>query len=186
MILKGNLGGRETALGIINSGQYGFDLHDGEARLSVLRSALYCHERTFDVGAPRYRKHMDQGVHEIRVLLIAGDHTAVRTAVAGLADWVSAPPYALAHFPIGDAIPSHREILRVDPGSIRLIACKRSWDGQSLVARFQETVGDETVGTVRLMEPSVSARMRFRPYQIKTIRFERDGTWREVSMVEEE
>jgi alpha-mannosidase len=29
-------------------------------------------------------------------------------------------------------------------------------------------------------------RLTFRPYEIKTIRFERDGTWNEVAMIEEE
>jgi alpha-mannosidase len=182
MILKG---GKETALGIVNNGQYGFDLHDGEVRLSVLRSALYCHERSFDLSTVQYRKHMDQGVHEIRVLLIPGDYPAVRNAVAGLADWLSAPPYALAHLPIGDANPAQREIMTLEPGNIRLIACKRSWDAHSLVIRFQETVGEETQATVRLLQPDLTVRLRFRPYEIKTIRFEKDGRWNEVAMIEE-
>jgi alpha-mannosidase len=186
MILKGTLRGRETALGIVNSGQYGFDLQDGEVRLSVLRGALYCHERTFDLGAPRYRKHMDQGVHEIRLVLTAGDHTEVLPTVAGLADWVSTPPYALAHLPIGDETPGQQELLNVEPGNIRLVACKRSWDAAALVLRFQETIGEGTDGVVSLKRPSISVRLRFRPYQIRTIRIERDGSWREVSSVEEE
>ena len=186
MILKGSIEGRETALGIVNSGQYGFDLKNGEVRLSVLRSALYCHERSFDLGTPRHRKHMDQGVHDIRVVLIAGDVAAVGNAVAGLADWLSAPPYALAHFPIGDETPSQREIMSMEPGNIRLIACKRSWDAHSLVMRFQESAGEETAGIVRLLHPAVTVRLTFRAYEIKTIRFERDGSWNEVTMIEEE
>ena len=186
LVLRGTVGGRPTALGIVNSGLYGFDLKDGEVRLSVLRSALYCHERSFDLGAPRYRKHMDQGVHDFRVILIAGDTTDVVRAVPGLADWLSAPPYALAHFPIGDEVPSHREIMNVEPGNVRLIACKRSWDANALIVRFEEAAGEETQGVVRLLHPTVSARLTFRPYEIKTIRFERDGTWNEVTMIEEE
>jgi hypothetical protein len=76
--------------------------------------------------------------------------------------------------------------MSVDPGNIRLIACKRSWDANALVMRFQEAVGEETEGIVRLLSPSVSARLKFRPYEIKTIRFERDGSWREVAMIEEQ
>ncbi|HEX7574713.1 MAG TPA: hypothetical protein VF514_16620 [Bacteroidota bacterium] len=52
--------------------------------------------------------------------------------------------------------------------------------------RFQEAVGEVTEGTVLLRHPSVSVRLAFRPYQIKTIRFERDGSWNEVPMIEEE
>jgi alpha-mannosidase len=176
---------KETALGIVNSGQYGFDLNDGEVRLSVLRSPLYCHERTFDLGTPRYRKHMDQGVHEIRVVLIPGEYPTVRNAVAGLADWLSTPPYALAHFPIGEETPSQREVMTLDPANIRLIAFKRSWDANSLVVRFQEIAGEATPATVHLPHPKLTARLNFSPYEIKTVRFERDGKWNEVTMIEE-
>jgi alpha-mannosidase len=186
LVLKGAIGGKATALGIVNSGQYGFDLKDGEVRLSVLRSALYCHERSFDPGAPRYRKHMDIGVHDFQVVLIAGDTADVVKSVAGLADWLSAPPYALAHYPLGDEISGDREVMCLEPGNIRLIACKRSWDAHALILRFQETVGEETEGTVLIHHPLVSVQIRFRPYQIRTIRFERDGTWNEVPMIEEE
>jgi alpha-mannosidase len=186
LVLRGTIGGKPTALGIVNSGQYGFDLKNGEVRLSVLRSALYCHERSFDPGSPRYRKHMDLGVHDFRVILIAGDTTDVVNAVAGLADWLSAPPYALAHYPVGNETSGEREIMSLEPGNIRLLACKRSWDANALIMRFQEAVGEETEGTVLLRRPSISVRLTFRPYQIKTIRFERDGTWNEVPMIEEE
>jgi alpha-mannosidase len=186
MILRGTVGGKPTALGIVNSGQYGFDLHDGELRLSVLRSALYCHERLFNLGAPRYRKHMDQGVHEFKLLLMAGDTIDVVKAVPGLADWLSAPPYALAHLPIGDESTDQREILSIEPATISLIACKQSWDASALIMRFQEAVGEETKCSIRLMHPAVTVWLTFKPYEVKTIRFERDGSWNEVAMIEEQ
>jgi alpha-mannosidase len=186
MILRGVLGGRETALGIINSGQYGFDLQDGEVRLSVLRSPLYCHDRSFDLGSPRQRKHMDQGVHDIRLLVMAGDLSTVRAAVPGLADWLSAPPYALAHYPIGEGTAPRQELLTLEPGTLRLTACKRSWDGESLVVRIHETIGEETRGIVRLVKPDIAVQIFFRPFEIKTIRFEKDGTWKVVRMIGEE
>ena len=34
-----------SAIGVVNSGQHGIDFFEGEARLSVLRSAAYCHEQ---------------------------------------------------------------------------------------------------------------------------------------------
>jgi alpha-mannosidase len=186
MILRGTLGGRETALGIVNSGQYGFDLQDGEVRLSVLRSPLYCHDRSFDLRPPRQRKHMDQGVHDIRLIVMAGDLSAVRTAVPGLADWLSAPPYALAHYPIGERNALRQELLTLEPGTLRLTACKRSWDGKSLVIRIHEAIGEETRGIVRLTNPDIAAQIVFRPFEIKTIRFEKGGTWKEVTMIGEE
>ena len=186
LVVSGKIAGKPTALGIINSGQYGFDLQEGEVRLSVLRSALYCHERSFDPGPPRCRLHMDQGVHDFRLIMIAGDPGEVLGAVAGLADWLSAPPYVVPHLPVRDQTPGQREIMNLEPGNIRLIACKRSWDARALIMRFQETVGSETEARIRLVDPSVSVALVFRPFEIRTIRFGRDGTWSEVTMIGEE
>jgi alpha-mannosidase len=186
MILKGTVSGKETALAIINSGQHGFDLKEGEVRLSVLRSPLYCHERTFVPGPTQQQKHMDQGVHDLRLLLMAGDYPVVRDALVGLADWLSAPPYALAHFPIGEGTPAVQDLMSLEPGSVRLTACKRSWDGRSLVLRLQETIGVQTRATLRLALPPAEARLTFQAFEIKTVRCEKDGTWNAVTMIEEE
>jgi len=185
MVLQGAIAGKPTALGIVNSGQYGFDLSEGEVRLSVLRSPLYCHEHSFDVSVPRHRKHLDQGVHEFRVVLVAGDTAEVLERVTGVADWISAPPYVLAHYPIGDENSGQQEIMQLEKGTIRLLAFKRSWDTKSLVMRLQEVVGKETRASIRLMQPAVSVRLKFSPYEIKTVRLERDGSWSEVTMIEE-
>jgi alpha-mannosidase len=185
MVLSGDIAGRPTALGIVNSGQHGFDLEAGEVRLSVLRSPLYCHERSFPLTAPGHKKAMDQGVHEFRVLLTAGDTAKVLRSVSGLADWLAAPPYALAHYPIGERTPARREILSVEPPGVRVAALKRSWDGAALILRLQETIGQTTEGIVRLAQPAATIPLAFGPFEIKTLRFERDGAWAEVSMIEE-
>ncbi|MDH3251448.1 MAG: hypothetical protein OEM41_01580, partial [Ignavibacteria bacterium] len=126
MILNGTLAGKESAVALINSGQYGFDFLNGEIRLSVLRSAAYCHVRSVPRVNPPQWQFMDQGVHDIRLLLLAGDHATVRKSVVGLADWLSAPPFALAHFPAGEGIPGVQEFFSVGGANVRLVACKRS------------------------------------------------------------
>ena len=93
--------GKETALGIVNSGQHGFDFAEGEIRLSVLRSSAYCHEQGFKIRRSPLRKFADLGVHDFRLLVTAGNPGTVRSILPGLADWLSAPPTAYAHLPIG-------------------------------------------------------------------------------------
>jgi alpha-mannosidase len=173
------------ALAVINSGQYGFDLKDGELRISLLRSPLYCHERTFPLEQADHQTVMDQGVHEVRLLLMAGKFSELRGAVSGLADWISAPPVVLAHYPIGDKTPSAEELLNVSPHAIRLLACKQSWDGKALILRLQETGGERTAARVQLKQPAISMTLEFDVFEIKTVRVERDGKWREVEMIEE-
>jgi len=187
LCLEGRVGGRPAALGLVNSGQPGFDFQNGEIRLSVLRSAAYCHERGFVLGtapAAPARKFSDIGEHEIRLFLIAGDPADVRRRLPGLADRMSAPPFALAHLPIGMGAGDREEVLALEPENIRLSALKRSDYGRALIVRLHEGAGLATLGTLRVA--SVRAiTLKFRPYEIKTIRIERGGAWREVALFEE-
>jgi alpha-mannosidase len=186
MVIRGDAGGKPTALAVISSGQHGFDVKGGEIRISVLRSPLYCYQFDYPLEKAHQLKYMDQGVHEMRILLMAGDPSEVREVVSGLADWLSAPPYALAHLPVGDRTPSIEELLSAAPGSVRMVACKRSWDGKALVVRFQEVLGEQREAAIHLRRPAISMPLIFEPFELKTVRFERDGTWKEVRMIEED
>jgi alpha-mannosidase len=193
-ILRGTLDGRPVAMAVISSGQHGFDVTEGELRLSVLRSAAYCHEQGFALTDPPARKYMDQGVHEFRLLVQCGTPEEILDKVSGLADWLSAPPAVYAHLPIG--MPSSgkslrsrtgdiEEFLRISSPIIRLTACKQSEDTRALILRLQETSGNTGTTTISLGGQSRSMRLSFSPFEIKTIRVSRNGRFHEVHMVEE-
>jgi alpha-mannosidase len=185
MIINGDPPSSQAALAIINSGQYGFDVKDGTVRISILRSPLYCHEHTFPLESARRQIVMDQGVHEVRLLLLAGTLSRLRSSVTALADWISAPPFALAHFPVGDQTPAAEGLMTMQPPTLRLLACKQSWDGKAIVLRIQETVGEKTAGRIQIMRPETAMELELHPFEIKTVRIERTGTWREVDAIEE-
>jgi alpha-mannosidase len=208
-------GGDAAAIGIASSGQHGLDMKNGELRLSVLRSSAYCHEQGFDLGtSPRGWKFADIGVHEFRLLVTAGAPASVRAMMPGLADHLAAPPAVYSHLPFDAGIASPKEtLLALKPASVRLLACKRSWDGEALIVRLQEAVGKKTKAelVVSLPEARVPGRsderghvplssgqpnrtvpsleghvpLSFSPFEIKTLRIEKDGTWREAALVEE-
>jgi alpha-mannosidase len=255
LVIEGKSGRKAAAIGVASSGQHGLDFLDGELRLSVLRSPAYCHEQDFDLDAranktgtrpsrlgtaqegctmgtcPRASqawKFADIGVHELRILVTAGSPAAVSAMMPGLADHLAAPPLAYAHLPYDSGrAPSVEPLLDVRPASIRLLACKRAWDGEALIVRLQEGVGRKTVGEMRISPKSdqtegglrfgpirpaqerghvpsehvpipVPVRssipapvalpicLDFRPFEIKTLRVERDGTWRPVRMIGED
>jgi alpha-mannosidase len=173
------------AIGLVGGGQHGLDFLDGEVRLSVLRGAAYCHERTFPIDEFPVRKFMDQGVHEVRLLVTAGEASEVRRIVPALADWLSAPPFALAHLAVAEGVPPSEEILALEPESVRLLACKRSEDGKALVLRIAECAGQAARARIALSAPRVEIRASLRPFEIRTIRVERSGRWREVDLVRE-
>jgi hypothetical protein len=128
---------------------------------------------------------------------------------------------AYAHLPYDSGkAPSVESLITLAPASIRLLACKRSWDGEALIIRLQEAVGRRTVGEMRIspkndqteggmrfepirpgqerghapvpvrgsLPPSAPLliRLDFKPFEIRTLRVESDGTWSEVRMIEED
>jgi alpha-mannosidase len=85
-----------SSLHIAHSGLHGFDFDGSEVRLSVLRSAAYCHEQGYDLNNGRTHAFMDIGIHEIRLAVwVNGDHPE------RIAEWLNAPPLVWPHLPIG-------------------------------------------------------------------------------------
>jgi alpha-mannosidase len=217
LLIEGKAKGRPAALGIVNSGQPGFDFNNGEVRLSALRSAAYCHEKGFLMGKTPARKFSDLGVHDLRLLVTAGDPEEVRAALPGLADHLSAPPAAYAHLPAGVS-ENATELLSLTPATVRLLACKCSWDGRALLLRLQESLGRRTRAKLFIRRPGASIQDReaaqgnsrtevgpgqiagvekktspalriplvFKPFEIKTVRVEKDGRSGQVRMIEED
>jgi alpha-mannosidase len=209
------------AIGVASSGQHGLDFKDGELRLSVLRSSAYCHERGFSLDVKRGTrpkgtcpptwKFADIGVHEFRLVVTAGAPAAVKAMMPGLADHLAAPPAAYAHLPYDTKqVAPIETLLRVKPSNIRLLACKRSWDGEALIVRLQEAVGKKTKAELRIalaggrtesstqkerrperghvprVHVPLSIPLAFAPFEIKTLRIEKDGRALPVRMIEED
>lgn len=185
-LLEGGTERRKVGFGIVNSGQHGFDFKDGEVRLSVLRSAAYCHDKGLVLDDPPARKYMDQGVHEVRMLICAGPMEQVRQSLTGLADWLAAPPVVLAHLPVGTNVEQRSEFLTLQPRNVRLLALKRSDDGKALIVRLQEVAGVRTKARLSFTGTRNSFSEVFRPFEIKTLRVEGPRRIREVKVIEEQ
>lgn len=198
-MVSGKLKGRDAALGVVNNGQHGLDFKNGEVRLSVLRSAAYCHEKGFKLEKYPSPKFMDQGVHDIKLLVTAGKEETVLGRLPALADWLSSPPISYAYLPTGtieakgkrknaeDITNIERrgsiELLSLQPENARLLACKRSWDGEALVIRVQESCGLQSQARISLMSPEIFIQLNLKPLEIKTIRIEKSGKWKEADLV---
>jgi alpha-mannosidase len=137
---------------------------------------------------------MDQGVHEFRILVVAGDTEVVRGALPGLADWLSAPPAVFAHLPIGTPVRSKTKknidapitaMLSLSSPDIRVMALKRTEDGKALLVRLQETTGIATRVTLALKHPFRTIPLKFSPLEIKTLRIARNGTCTAAHLIKE-
>jgi len=197
LVVEGRSAARAAAIGVASSGQHGLDFEDGELGLSVLRASAYCHERGFDLGTrPAGWKFADIGVHEFKLLVTAGAPAPVLAMMPGLADHLAAPPAAYPHLPYDTTqVQAVESLLTLSPSHVRLLACKRSNDGQALIVRLQEAVGKRTKGKLEIAMPAGKERghvqrahvpLSFAPFEIQTLRVEADGRSRPVRLIEED
>ncbi|HBB91300.1 MAG TPA: hypothetical protein DC042_06190 [Bacteroidales bacterium] len=84
-------------MGIAHNGLHGFDFDGKEIRLSVLRSAAYCHEQGFSLDSGPYHKYMDLGIHDFRLAL--WEDPSIDPAA--IAEWLITPPLVWPHLSIG-------------------------------------------------------------------------------------
>jgi alpha-mannosidase len=208
LMVRGTLEGAESALGIVHSGQHGFDCARGTLGLSVVRGAAYCHERGKKRDSKEWR-FMDQGVHDIRMLWVAGTPLRVKERLASLADWLDAPPLVYAHLPFGPSSSSEEdpgdartegseygtrmELLALSPCHVRLAACRRAHDGGALILRLHETAGEACEAILAIaayqslpgVRQNLKTKLAFKPFEIKTLRTAPDGSITEVEPLAE-
>jgi alpha-mannosidase len=82
-------------------------------------------------------------------------------------------------------------MIAIAPPNIRLLACKRSDDGKALIIRLQESAGRKTKALLTAAPPNgkrsdpIVIEAIFSPFEIKTLRVDRSGRWRNVDLIEE-
>jgi alpha-mannosidase len=172
-LISGKSGRREYAVGAAHAAAPGLDFFDGEARLSLLRSAAYCHEKGFNPADGPSLQRMDMGVNHFRLALTLGSPSEVAALLPALSDWLSAPPFPLAHLPA--ATSSTKSLFSAFPANIRLLSCRRSGQGDALLIRLQEASGLETEFDLRCPPADTKARIRLRPYEIRLFRLDKKG-----------
>lgn len=190
IMLSDNSDDNDNAIGICNDGQHGFDFKDGELRLSVLRSAAYCHEQGFKIDELPYRKFADLGVHDVRLVITVGTVAEVRNRMEGLSQWLLMPPKVYSHLPYGtygdmqprDNLKSDKAIVKsllsLKPESMKMLSLQKCENEDALELRLQETLGKQTQTICKFDDITIES--DFKPYQIKTFKLHRNGTYREM------
>jgi len=177
-----------SAIALINNGQHGIDFVKGEARLSVLRSAAYCHEKGKILEDDQYTRYMDQGLHDIQLMVTVGNPDHLKETISSLADFLNMPPVAYPHLPLGSfgdkSFKQHKikDLFSLDKTNIRLLALLKSFNNEVFNIRLQESIGKETNAILKLHHPTIEINLIFKPFEIKTIEIDKIGNWREIAL----
>ena len=169
--------GRPYGLSLLTVAKYGFDVLDGEARVTILRSPPYAfHDpRPFDPN--EQYDWQDQGLHEFRYGLLprVGSWQEARTPQRA---WeLHLPLVAVLEAAHAGSLGAEGSFVEVNAASVALSAVKRAEGSDDVVVRLYETEGRaaKLKVTLRLGRRKATWSGAIGAAEIKTLRFPADG-----------
>jgi len=184
--LTGAIGGTAYGLAVLNDSKYGFDMRDGELRVSLLRSTAYAHHDPARHKASEPWPIMDQGWHRVHIQLVPHAGPWQSAGVVRRAWELNEPAVVHVESAHPGTLPGQASFLDVAAKNVALTVLKPAEDGGRLIVRGYETAGQAV--TTRLEFPywKSSCEVRFAPHEIKTFAID-PGTWTatEVNLLEE-
>ncbi len=179
----GRVDGQECGLALLNDCKYGYDVLDGELRMSILRSPIYAFHMPRQVMAGVTYHYTDQGTQTVNLALVPHLGGWAEGDVVRRAWSLNAPPIAREV----DVHPGHwpavASWLECDTPNVVLTVLKRAEDGGDLILRGYEAAGRENVAEVRFLDERWT--FSWRPHEIKTVRLRVGEKPVEVNMLEE-
>jgi alpha-mannosidase len=162
----------QRALTLVNDSTYGFDVAEGEVRLSLLRAPAYAGHPVDDVTPivrqDRFEPREDQGEHTFRFWMNAGPSAARLQSIDREARVRTDGLMALCAFPSGEGRAPCPGLLLDDP-VVRLCAMKVSEDGRAVIVRLFEPTGEARATRVSLPALDLHFSVALRPFEIRTI-----------------
>jgi alpha-mannosidase len=161
-------------LAVLNDGKYGFDVHEGEIGVTVVRSPIYAHhEPTSPTPGIRYQ-FQDQGAQRFALMLVPHRGSWQDADLTRRAIELNSRPTALFESFHPGRLPATASYGAVEPANVIVGALKVAEDGDDVVVRVAETAGRPTRATVDLPAWQRRFEVDMGAFEIRTFRLSRD------------
>lgn len=181
-------GSEDLAVTWCTDSGYGSRCEDGVIGLTILRSPAYsgCGEEGHPIAPQdRYTPRIDIGEREFKIWWQAGGLAERLKAIELDALRHNEPPMVLAFSPAGSG-GEERPFVTLDHQGVRISSMRLSRDGAGVLVRLFEARGEGARTTLRLPILGVAHEVTLAPFEVKTLRIERDsGAVAEVPMLED-
>jgi alpha-mannosidase len=165
------------ALTVINDGTYGFDIAEGELRISLLRSAAYAAHPVGNnihiVPQDRLEPRIDQGERVFRFWVEGGEASQRFSSIDREALVKNETPMILACSPPGIGERPEPGIC-LDDDFVQVTAIKKAEDKNWLILRFFEPTGAQRTVKVALPMKSLSFEVTLGGFEIKSLAVDLD------------
>jgi alpha-mannosidase len=172
---------------LLNDSKCGYDVKDGEIRLTVLHSTAWSHHVPQTLSENEGFRIMDTGVHEFSYALLPHQGDWRDADIARRAESFGMKPLVVLTDRHPGPWEGRKEFLSVSSPHVSATVLKMAETGKALVLRLVELAGREAVGEVRTILTDKPIPYRLRPCEIKTILLplDKESPPREVNLIEE-
>lgn len=186
--LNGKQNDKDYGLSIINDAKYGYSFHENDMRVSVARASVYSYydaKVKLDLNKEYY--WMDQGIQTFRMLLVPHKGNWIENNIVRSAEEFLAPLLLVYQGIHPGKMKKSGSLLSVDQPNVIIPSIKLAENSDDIIIRCLEVHGQQTLAKLELSFIGKVWTGKFRPYEIKTLRINRN-TWKikEVSLLEED
>ena len=177
--------GRELRYGVslLNDAKFGFDCLDGDLRMSLLRSPIYCFHEPAQVEPDQEYLFLDQGTQTLRYALLPHAGGWEEAGTARQAHALNNPFVDVFQYPHAGDWGPRGALLSVDPPGVIASVLKGAEEGDALVLRLFESEGRAVHATISL-PGGLHFETPMRAFEIRTFRLEREGRVCEIDLLE--
>ena len=164
----------QKALAVINCGNHGSCVRNGEIGITLLRSAGYsAADGNFEctLHEERHTVRMEQGERIFRFWVMAGEHQEILDSLDKEAQIFNEVPYGFALSPSGNG-QKKGTFFTIDNPAVILSACKKAERKDGYVLRVYEAAGKENNARIAFSGLDTACEVRLNPYEIKTLYFD--------------
>lgn len=184
--VTGTQKGQPFGLAILNDAKYGYSVNGSDMRISIARAAVYANHQPRELKPGVDYAWMDQGVQMFQMELIPHEDSWQQSGVVRAAEeLVTETPIVYQGIHPG-ARGQSGSFLSVDAPDVVVEAIKQAEDSRDIIVRSYETAGHKTMATLKLNFADTKWTGTYHPFEIKTLRVNKDTHQvREVNALEE-
>jgi alpha-mannosidase len=172
--VSGKIEGQAYGLALLNDCKYGYDVGQGELRMSMLRSPIYAFHQPRQIEPGVTYHYTDQGQQTVEMAIVPHTGTYVEGDVVRRAASLNVPPVVVEVHPHPGVWPAAASLASCDVPNVVLTVAKLAEEGDDLILRGYETAGRETTAQIRVGLADRAWPVVWKPYEIITLRLGRD------------
>ncbi len=170
--LSGNIDDKAYGFSIITDSNYAYDIKDNIMRVTLLRSPAYAHHEPERFSVSSNYPIIDQGWHEVGLRLVPHLGSWQNSRVIKSAWEFNVPSIVHYEHPHAGKRGLTATLLGTEAENILISVVKKSEGNKDLIIRAYETHGIETLTNLHLPFAQLFFPLKFKPFEIKTVRID--------------